>query len=244
MDIHNTMEDVVLQYLDELLTLKNNICKCYQCRIDMACYALNKVRPMYVVSSRGVIHTENIKKEHIQDEIDIYATVAEAIDVVSGTRRHEVSERLTQFEDEIEDEIQKYKSDTGCYYNFPQIVGRIFDSNTISKIVEARISLFHGTGKDAIHMFNRLWTNPVDIVSQMKGTYSFWPAPMPAPKPGVQKDFQMNLEVYKEGYEKIRKFFYIRIISSNELRKFITKENIFYIDDIFITPIKEEVVQS
>jgi len=67
MEIHNTMEDVVLQYLDEIIELKQNICKCNNCRMDMACYALNKVKPMYVASARGIIHTENKKRRYIQD---------------------------------------------------------------------------------------------------------------------------------------------------------------------------------
>ncbi|HOV14189.1 MAG TPA: late competence development ComFB family protein, partial [Spirochaetota bacterium] len=92
MDLHNLMEDVILQYLDEVLSLKKEeICKCEQCRLDMACYALNKIKPMYVVSSRGVIHTENKRRLNYQNEIDTYSIVTEAVDVVSKTRRHENS---------------------------------------------------------------------------------------------------------------------------------------------------------
>ena len=35
MDLHNLMEDVILQYLDEILSQKDDICKCEQCRLDM-----------------------------------------------------------------------------------------------------------------------------------------------------------------------------------------------------------------
>lgn len=88
MEIHNIMEDVVIQYLEEILSLKDNICKCNQCKKDMICFSLNRIKPMYVSSSRGIIHTEINKREELQDEIDIYATVSEAIDVVSKTIRH------------------------------------------------------------------------------------------------------------------------------------------------------------
>ena len=244
MDIHNTMEDVVLQYLEELLEFKENICKCYRCKIDMACYALNKVRPMYVVSSRGGIHTENIKKNHVQNEIDIYATVAEAIDVVSSTRRHEVNEKLNSEDDDYKEDYSRFYSESGCYFNFPQIVGRILDSETINPVSDAQITLCHDTTDEKIQMFNKLWNNPIHIVLQTKGTYSFWPVPIPAPKAGLQKDFHLNIKIEKHGYEPLRKFLIIRTISDNRLRRYIKKENIYYIDDIFINNVEEEKLQN
>ena len=90
MNIHNTMEDIVLKYLNDILAEKEDTCTCEQCKLDMVSYALNRVRPMYVVSSRGIIHTENKKKKRIQEEIDVYSMVAEAIEVVSNARRHDI----------------------------------------------------------------------------------------------------------------------------------------------------------
>ena len=129
MYIHNTMEDIVLQYLEEILSLKKDICKCEQCKTDMACYALNKISPMYIVSSRGIIHTENKKREHIQEEVDIYAIVSEAIDIVANTRRHEVDDQYKNIELDLSKHAPKYRSDNDVFFNFPQVIGRIFDSS-------------------------------------------------------------------------------------------------------------------
>lgn len=236
MDIHNIMEDIILQYLEDILSQKNRVCQCEQCRLDMACYALNKVRPMYVVSSRGFIHTENKKRKEIQDEIDVYSAVVEAVDVISNTRRHEVNKKYPGIEFDSSKIKPYYHSITGSFYNFPQIVGRILDSSTLKPLSDVLITLFYKTGKDIIPMFNTRWQNPIKIVPQMEGTFTFWPAPIQAEKEGIQKDFNMNIEIVKNGFEPIYKFFFIRIVSSNVVKRFIKKENIFYLVDIFLNP--------
>ena len=234
MFIHNTIEDIVLKYLNEILLEKNDkICKCEQCFNDMACYALNKIKPMYVVSSRGIIHIENKRREDRQDEIDVYTTISEAIDVVSSTRRHEVNSNYVYKSEQFNVNPDKKLSDK-YFFNFPQLVGRIFDSSNLAPIYNAELILYDKMSENQITMFNNLWLNPVELVSQMEGTYTFWPAPVPAKKSDIQKDFYMNISVIKKGYEPVIKFFFIRLVSSNELRNYITKEHIFYIDDIFI----------
>lgn len=235
MHIHNTIEDVVLKYLNEILSEKDDkkICKCEQCFNDMACYALNKIKPMYAVSSRGIIHIENKRREDKQDEIDVYTTLSEAIDVVSSTRRHEVNSNYEVKEEKFDINPGK-KLSNKYYYNFPQLVGRVFDSSNLAPIYDASLVLYDKMSENQIAMFSNLWQNPVELVSQMEGTYTFWPAPIPADKPHIQKDFYMNICVTKKNYEPVIKFFFIRLVSSKELRNFIMKEHIFYIDDIFI----------
>ena len=234
MNIHNNIEDFVFKYLEEILASKENICKCEQCKTDMACYALNRVKPMYVVSSRGIIHTENRRREDRQDEIDVFTTISEAIDIVSNTRRHEVNSNYKYNIDE--NKIKPInKIGQGCFFNFPQLIGRVFDSSNLAPIYDAKIVLYDKMSENKIDMFNNLWENPVKLIPQMEGTYTFWPAPIPAKKSDIQKDFYMNISVIKKDYEPIIKFFFIRLVSLNEIITHITKENILYIDDIFIS---------
>lgn len=240
MNIHNTMEDIVLKYLDEILEYKKELCKCEQCKLDMVSYALNRVRPMYVVSSRGIIHTENKKKKRIQEEIDVYSTVAEAIEVVSNARRHDIDLKNKNNKYQQIKAIPDYKSKTGNFFNFPQIFGRVIDSKTLLPANDVDISIFYDTGKDLVKMFNELWGNPTKIVKPMEGTYTFWPAPIPAEKDGIQKDFQLNMVVTKKDYEPLRKFFLIRVVSDNFLGKSINKENLFHIEDLYINPVEPE----
>lgn len=234
MYIHNNIEDLVFKYLDDVLASKDNICKCDQCKTDMACYALNRVKPMYVVSSRGIIHTENRRREDRQDEIDVFTTVSEAVDIVSSTRRHEITSDYKY--NIVEDKTKTgYKTDEGCFFNFPQLIGRIFDSSNLAPIFDAEIVLYDKMIENKIKMFNDSWENPVKLVPQMEGTYSFWPASIPAEKSDIQKDFYMNISVTKKDYEPVIKFFFIRLVSTKEIKNHIKKENILYIDDIFIS---------
>lgn len=236
MVLHNAMEDLVISYLDEILENKKNICRCNYCKTDMAAYALNRVKPMYVVSSRGVIHTENNKRNAIQEEIDIYSIVAESIDVVSNLKRHEVNHNFKKVTDEPCAEFFNKITEGGNYYNFPQIVGRVLDGSTIMNLTGAKVSLYYENGNHLVPMCNSRWQNPIEIISQMEGTYTFWPIPIKAEKTKTQKDFYFNLEVSKDGYEITRKYFYLRTLSINLLRHAIKKEDIFYLDDIYLSP--------
>ena len=60
MKIHNQMEDLVLNIVDEMFDSKDiqesDICTCGQCRLDVACFVLNRISPEYIISSRGLAH--------------------------------------------------------------------------------------------------------------------------------------------------------------------------------------------
>ena len=198
------------------------------------CYTLNKVNPLYIVSSRGIIHTENKKRYQFQDEIDILTTLNEAIEIVSNKRRHDIIDTKLVLNKEI-DLNKNLESKNEIFYNFPQIVGRIFDSLDMTPINDVEITLFDESGKNEIQMFDSNWKNPIKIVNEMNGTYAFWPASVRTTKAGIQKDFQMSLSVKKNDYEPTSKYFYIRTVSSKGLIDHISKDNIYYIDDIFIT---------
>lgn len=84
-------------------------------------------------------------------------------------------------------------------------------------------------------MFNEMWENPFRLLPQVKGTYTFWHAPVATEKSGIQKDFNMVIEVRSESYEPTAKVFSITLLSENRLIDKINKENIIYIEDIFIS---------
>lgn len=234
--LHNTMEDLVIRFLEEILKDKEDVCKCDYCKTDMAAYALNRIKPMYVVSSRGVIHTENFKRKKIQEEIDIYAVVIEAVNVVSKLKRHEVDHNINNINESNCYEVFKKFKEGGIYYNFPQIVGRVLDASTIKSIDNAKITLFYEDGNKAVPMCNTRWHNPLTLLPQMDGTFTFWPIPIEAKKENVQKDFYFNIQIEKENYAPLRKYFYLRVVSKPLFRTAIDKHDIFYLDDIYITP--------
>jgi competence protein ComFB len=229
------MEDIVLKYLDDILPLKSDICKCEQCKNDIICYTLNRVKPMYAASSRGIIHAEKNKRVHIQDEIDVYSTLMEAIEVVSKSRRHEIKEEYKKI-NIAEDEIKpNYFSQSNCFYNFNVIVGRIFDSSVLKPISDAKVSLYFEDSKELVPMYSKIWKNPIEIVPQMEGTFTFWPSPIPAERSSIQKDFFMYIEIEKSGYDPVCKYFFVRLISNEGLIDYIKNENAYYLSDIFLS---------
>jgi competence protein ComFB len=237
MELHNIMEDVVSDYLEEVLSHKKDICSCTQCKTDMACYTLNKVQPMYVVSSRGIIHSENKRRLNFQDDIDIFSIVLEAVEVISKTKRHDINFKIPEIDiitefNEGNDELLRSK----FFFNFPQIVGRVLDSATLGPLFDVEVVLNHNISDENIKMFNDNWKNPLTLVPQMEGVFSFWPAPMLGEKEGIQKDIQLNISIKKKGYEEIRRYFEIRSISTNELTKIIKKGKIYRLDDIYLYP--------
>lgn len=58
MELHNYIEKVVREVLEEILSRKNDICKCEKCRLDMMAIALNNLPPQYYVSDKGEVFSK------------------------------------------------------------------------------------------------------------------------------------------------------------------------------------------
>lgn len=58
MELHNYIEKVVREVLDDILARKNDICKCEKCRLDMMAIALNNLPPQYYVSDKGEVFSK------------------------------------------------------------------------------------------------------------------------------------------------------------------------------------------
>ena len=54
--LKNIMEDDVENQLNELLPTMPHICSCNACRLDMATYALNRLKPNYVRTDTGALY--------------------------------------------------------------------------------------------------------------------------------------------------------------------------------------------
>lgn len=87
MKIVNYMEDMVQDYLDELLSEREDICKCQKCRFDMMVWALNRLPPKYVVTDKGRFYTK-LKEQDIQFKADVVRELTKAIMKVSKNVQH------------------------------------------------------------------------------------------------------------------------------------------------------------
>jgi len=86
--VSNVVEQLIWQEIDTVLEQKENACKCDKCRADIAAYALNKVKPHYVVSSKGeaMARTQVLANEY---RVGLLVAIIEAIEIVNTYPRHE-----------------------------------------------------------------------------------------------------------------------------------------------------------
>lgn len=86
----NMMEETVLAKIDQLWP-KTDFCKCDQCRIDIAAYALNRLPPRYVHSLAGkLIH--RFDASTVQMDAEITACVYNAIVRIGEDPNHDIPE--------------------------------------------------------------------------------------------------------------------------------------------------------
>lgn len=87
MKIKNCMEDFVFQHLDDFLEQNQNVCKCEQCKTDIAVLALNSLKPCYVTTEKGDLYTR-LELYETENEVDIFIALGKAIDIVEANPRH------------------------------------------------------------------------------------------------------------------------------------------------------------
>ena len=163
MEIHNLMEDMVTQTVDELFDAgskgeADGWCTCRQCRLDVACYALNRLKPEYVLSGRGVAYADLDYNEKLQRTADVVTYVRE------GWRRINASPRPNHA---VFASGDCTALPPGPVYNFRPIVGRLFNGSSFEPIVDARVSLLDENG--LVRMMDTTWFNPYDLVRNTNG---------------------------------------------------------------------------
>ena len=85
-NIHNAVEDHVLEAYDQLRNHFPAFCGCETCRLDVLVYALNRLPPRYVVGLEGKVVTDvNLDKD--QNRAAIEVAVMEGIRKISLSPR-------------------------------------------------------------------------------------------------------------------------------------------------------------
>lgn len=84
--LQNLMEKFVFAAIDELLVGKG-VCRCEQCRMDIAALALNDLPPRYVVTAKGASYARADLLE-TQKYVDVIGAVTKAIKLVQEHPRH------------------------------------------------------------------------------------------------------------------------------------------------------------
>ena len=88
--LRNLTEDYVMLVYNEISSTLD-CCKCNQCRLDMLSYALNRLKPRYVVSSEGELMTRLCEFDY-QFETQVMSELTKAARIVKANPRHNLSE--------------------------------------------------------------------------------------------------------------------------------------------------------
>jgi competence protein ComFB len=231
MDIHNTSEDVVFNVVqtifDQIQENGNpeNYCLCYQCRTDTICYTLNRIEPQYIVSNRGFTRIDPTSIKQQQMEADITSLVYKGLRLVNHNMRP------TAPHDKTVPGEQKVNHPV---FDIPTIAGRIFDGISFEPITGIEVSLY--CEGELVSMRNNNWQNPYTMVPSTPGAYSFWPAPVIADTPDINKEFVFTIRVNSPDYETLSHFFNITAISKFHTPHSYALNRTFKLPDLYLFP--------
>lgn len=76
----NLMEETVLKKIDQLWP-DTQYCKCEQCKMDIATYALNRLPAQYVQSLKGKV-LYRFEENQIEKDIEVTVAVSKGIEIV------------------------------------------------------------------------------------------------------------------------------------------------------------------
>lgn len=223
--IRNVMEDIVHREVNKLFDEAKSrgegwlVCDCMQCRLDCMCYVLNRIKPHYIKSCRGLAYFFQLDDETGKQILaDISSIVVEGMHAVQSRQRpHQYV----------------HSEDTVIYenvFNFPVIRGRILDGKNLKPMSDVNVKLY--CGRELVTQMEVLWDNPYVISEKTAGTYAFWPKAEPAEKSGEKKEFGFLLTVEKEGFEMVEQHFKIEITSEKNLNRGIDLTKYHKISDI------------
>ena len=122
----NLMEQKVSKLADAYLQ-KKNIPVNSNMRIDIIAYTLNRVKPEYVTSARGVLYSY---KDPIEDNKEVLNIISQACEVVTKRRESNASDTIPVIEE------------SGYYITYPSIMGNLFASNNTDRIESAKVYMF------------------------------------------------------------------------------------------------------
>ena len=229
MKLHNIMEEEVIQRVEEyyndtsIIDITTTICNCSQCKLDTTAYVLNRIKPRYIVSERGVVHAASLEGSQLDADIKVL--------IIEGMKKVHNLRRSSHAKPEKEKD-----SDAEKYMNFPIFSGLLLDGNTFEPIENAKITL--KVENKTVEMFDNTWLNPYVINSATAGSFVFWALPIKMDKDNQQKVFNFYISVEADNYETTNYAFSIE--GSIDKEKVIIPQTAtkYKLDDLYLFPIE------
>lgn len=87
MTLANIAEQLVWENIDSVMDKNPGMCRCDNCKSDIAAYTLNRIKPYYVVSDKGsaISRTQFIVSQNF---LDLIIALTEAVEMVSAHPHH------------------------------------------------------------------------------------------------------------------------------------------------------------
>jgi len=232
MELHNTVEDKVVAKVDRIFAdlekeeNKGKFCTCDQCRMDVTCYALNRLTPHYILSNRGASRVQVDDFQYQQQAADIVSLVYEGINRVSHNRRPNFAHANAHNKAASSSELP--------VYNVPTITGRIFNGDNFAPLSNVKVELLWNG--DLVPMKDGNWQNPYTIVAINEGNFSFWPEADIASGVDKHKIFEYTLRVSAPDFETLTHFFKIPVASEIQTAGSFTLDRMFKLPDLYMFP--------
>ncbi len=225
MNVHNIMESIVIDTVNEIFEDKQKdgfqMANCLQCRLDVACYVLNRIKPEYIISGRGLLHFEDNYHELIQTKVDMVTLINEGIKKVLKTKRpyYDVTETTKNIS-------------TRYLFNFPSILGSVLMGQNFVPAENVSVSLFFEN--TLAQMIDITWQNPFTIVKSTKGSYSFMPGPVAADEEDEERTFHFELRIDDSTYDPINHFFELKLKSEKNIFKTFSIDRTLKIEGLYL----------
>jgi len=232
MELHNTMEDLVIARVNEVFDAierdgdERKYCTCDQCRMDIVCYALNRVKPHYIVSNRGASRVRWSSIERQQQIADITALIHEGFRQVNHNQR--------PFFEHAPGHSGQDRDKNIPGFTIPTIMGRLFNGNNFAPISDVDVELLCNGG--LVPMKDGNWQNPYHIVPQTDGAFSFWPAPITADVVNEPRIFEYAIRVSAPELETLTHFFKVSATSEIQVAGSFTLKRTFKLPDLYMFP--------
>ena len=232
MEVHNTVEDKVMSTVGQIFEAiekgenPEKFCTCNHCRMDVVCYALNRVPPHYILSSRGAVRVQSDNFELQQQAADITALIHEGLKRVSHNQRPNFDHSGISGGAGSISELP--------VYNVPAIMGRVFNGDNFAPLSDAVVELLWNG--ELVPMKDGNWQNPCSLVSHTEGNYSFWPAADVSSGANRRKIFEYTLRISAPGFETLNHFFKIPVASEIRIAGSFSLERTFKLPDLYMFP--------
>lgn len=228
MKIRNVLEEAVFQLIEEVLSEDQRTgSPAYifseQCRVDAACYVLNRASPRYISSARGQTYADSEHHLNPQLEIDLLALVHEGLKRVTTVQRSYYSS-----------EGGRFSPLQGRFFHLPVIKGRLLHGLSFEPVMDTDVYLLiDGTTAE---MIDANWQNPYPVAEQTNGAYAFWPAPIAAKETEEHVRFSCELRIKDHRFEPMHHCFSLDISARATRHNDLVSGTDYRIPDMYVLP--------